>query len=182
MKIEFKYSHIYELRLNPSAKMMLSKRITTSITKMEDFWEKEGSRIEKTLTSITGLNFTRQTIPCYLNSSQSFSDPLTLQIEKVDDMYDNLAHELVHVILTQNSKKIDKKWKAFFGRFKDEVFTTRVHIAVHAIHLLLAKSIFPNRVSRIRSYSKFRAYVRSWEIVEKEGADNIVFQIFGAAK
>jgi hypothetical protein len=180
MKINFKYRHVYELNLNPKADLMSWDLIENRKTMLESFWKTKGRIIEKTFKEVTGLSFNRKEIDCYLNSSVSFSEPLTIKIKYRDekDIQNTLVHELVHVILMANEPVFIDNWKAMYKKFKKESPTTKVHIAVHAIHFLIAEKIFPDRLSRIVDFATDKHYVRSWDIVKKVGAQKIVDSIF----
>lgn len=173
MNIKFKYQHIYEQRLNPKAAILSSEKIEEGVALMDVFWKERGASVEMAMKEVTGLNFKQSSIVCYLNSTMSFSDPLTLAIEDAADMYDNLVHELIHIILMDNEEAL-LGWQAMFERYKTEPRITKTHIGIHAIHELVALKIFPHRMERIKSYSKNPEYVRSWEIVNKDGAENII--------
>lgn len=175
MKIDFKFTNQYEYTLNPDSKVS-DRIVSRAINAMEQFWSDNSGKIQFALREITGLSFDNKTIPCYLNSKTSLSDPLSIKIEKVGDMQDNLVHELIHILLTQNYEKVvfKKKWDFFWESFKDEVPSCRSHIMVHAIHFLVLSRIKPSRLKRIVEYSKHKSYVRSWKIVRTIGARNIV--------
>lgn len=175
MRIKFKYSHIYEKHLNPEVEPVPIEKVNTSILEMDTFWKADGPAIEKVFKDITGMSFVDDEIICYINSGKSFSDPLSLQIVDVKDMQDNLIHELAHVLL---SGRAPEKAKILWNKYKDEHVITRRHILVHAIHLLLTRNLYPERVERIKTYSKRINYIRSWEIVDQEGAEKIIELVF----
>lgn len=178
MNIEIKYSHIYEQELNPEASALSHAKIDEAENALVEFWKKNGSSIKKTLEHVTGLSFHKAVIPVYLNSSKIFSDPLTLKIEDTRDMQDNLVHELIHVLLIQNKTGELPGWKTLMERYKEKEPAVKVHIVVHAIHILVAQTLFPDRIERIKSYSTFPTYRKSWEIVDELGASNVVKEIF----
>ena len=74
----------------------------------------------------------------------------------------------------QNDPEIKLGWQAFQKEFAAEIPLVRIHILVHAIHLLVAEQLFPKRIKAIRSYTDDPAYVRSWQIVDERGAAEIV--------
>ncbi len=93
-------------------------------------------------------------------------------------MQDNLIHELIHVLLTQNISSIKKDIQAFHVKFTEFNFTTRIHILVHAIHLELAQTLYPSRVKAIQRYSKSKDYRTSWRVVRERGSGDIIGYIF----
>lgn len=182
MDIKFKYSHVYQTTLSPKAELIPIKKIEASTAFMDAFWKSFGPSIEEILKEITGLSFTEKEITCYLVSDQTFSDPLTLKIENIEDMQDNLVHELMHVFLSGNQIGKTDGWKALFERFDGEFNATKIHLTIHSLHLLITQKLFPDRIKDIKSYSVWPAYVKSWEIVEEEGAENIIKSVFNESK
>ncbi len=178
MDIKFKYSHIYEVNLNPTAEPIPIEIIKRKIEIIGDFWKEKGPQIEETLKEITGLSFREKETICWLNSKRSFSDPLTLAMVANPAMKDNLVHELIHVLLTQNDIGSTQKWKAMFDLLKQWSFPTKVHVIIHAVHFVLAQKLFPERVEYIRTFSVDEAYKKSWELVEEMGAQNIIDSVF----
>lgn len=144
------------------------------IAAMENFWSEHGKDIEQVLKDITGLSFMGALIKCYLNSEFCVSDPLSLKIEDVPDMKDNLIHEIIHVLMSQNHYGQTDGWKALMDEYKDEYAATRVHIVVHRIHFLLTQRLFLDRVGNIMSYSTKPRYIKAWKIAT-EDAEKIDF-------
>ncbi len=99
-------------------------------------------------------------------------------------MRDNLIHELIHVILLQNPS-INKRWRKYDAsiraKYPDSSPTTITHVAIHAIHLLVAQKVTPRRILHIKTYSMMADYIRAWSIVEEMGADTIIKLLFGPA-
>ena len=178
MNIQFKFSKPYEKTLNPKADPSTYREIEEKLEVMTTFWNTEGGKIEKTFKEVTGLEFTDEIIPCYLNSQASLSDPLSLRVVDILDMKDNLIHEFCHVFFRQNHSKISKGWEAMFSVYSNEPFLTKVHIGVHALHYLVVEKLMPERLSNIVNYSKKPTYVKAWEIVKKETPQKIVDLIF----
>lgn len=176
MKIKFVFSNQFEQALSQNPVPFESAR--KALEGIEKQWNLWGRRIKEHLKRITHLEFTSKEITCYLNSKAAFSDPLSLKIEDSNYMLDNLVHELIHVLLTNNYKKIEEDIAAFHKKFQNEVFITRIHILIHAVHLLLAQEVFPERIKDIQEYSVNKDYRKAWEIVNNIGADKIVKDFF----
>jgi len=176
MKIKFIFSNQYEqvIARNPVSFQDAIK----SLKSIERLWDYNGKNIENELFNITGLKFIENEVTCYVNSRASFSDPFSLKISDPNTMLDNLTHELIHVILTQNYKSIEEKMVTFHKKYSLEVFLTRIHVLVHAIHIILAEKIFPNRVSKIHGYANTKEYRRAWNIVDETGPQVIVDKVF----
>lgn len=165
------------MSLNPESTFEADKALE-KIPKLRDFWTAHGKEIEETLKEITGLSFAEPTLSCYLNSKKTFSIPLTLSVEKDEDMFDNLVHELIHVLLEDNLFGRTSTWQTLMEQLKEYHFTVRVHVAIHAIHLLVASKLFPDRVERIKSYSVLPRYMKAWDLVKEMGAENITKALF----
>ncbi len=92
-------------------------------------------------------------------------------------MVDTLTHELIHRILSEleNWKRIRNNWQMLMRHYRQELPVTRTHIVVHAIHELVLLDMYgQRRLMRERRAVKNSAYKKSWKIVEKRGAKNIV--------
>jgi len=173
MKITFTYS--------PQLEAAISKRHVSpgksmkTIRQVSHIWKKEGHDICRKLRDVTGLNFKKNEIICYINSKASFSDPLALRISNDPKvMIDNLVHELIHVLLTQNIDLIWEKIQRLHETYKSHSFTTRIHILIHAVHLELAKELFPDRIRSIRTYAHDADYRLAWKIVIENGSQALV--------
>ena len=165
MDIHFKFSLQYEKALNPEGGVTAFEE---RCSKMKAFWDEELYNIKKIFEEITGLKFADKIIPCYLNSVFTISDPLSLKIEDIDDMKDNLLHELCHVLFMQNTLSKNKGWQEMLEAYKDEPFVTQVHSAIHALHYLVTKELRPERLENIMNYSKKQTYIKAWEIVNEK--------------
>jgi len=171
MKIQFTFSVQFNTSLTKRDVLYPAKEIEA----MNLFWETCGQDIEKILTKITRLSFVEKSIKCYLNSEFSISDPLSLKIENIEDMKDNLIHELIHVLLTGNDFGETSQWKAVMEEYKEEPTATRIHVVVHRIHYLVTQKLFPNRLEAIVNYSKNPKYIRAWNIIKNpEKVDNLM--------
>jgi hypothetical protein len=108
----------------------------------------------------------------------AFSNPLTISFRCKGDVFvDVLTHELIHVILTDNTSQINlSKWtEEKFPGITDR--KTLNHILVHAIH----KEIYINHLKSperlaydIEKCQAFPGYKEAWDIVEKEGSGELI--------
>lgn len=161
MDIKFKFTSQFQTSLSNKEVIFPVEEIKG----LNNFWLTFGSKVEEAFKEVTGLSFLEKIIPCYLNSEFSVSDPLCLKIEKIDDMIDNLIHELIHVILTQNKIGETEKWKNLMEQFKEEVPLTKVHVIIHAIHQKVYEKLgFTERINVIQNNSVKPPYIRAWEI------------------
>lgn len=175
MKINFKFSGIYERVLNPEVNMPGDILVRQKLKMLEKFWQKKGQDIEKKIKEVTHLSF-KKDLDCYINSKLSISDPLSLKILPNQVMKDNLIHELCHIILTQNEYGKTAKGKRFFKDFQKENFVTRIHILIHSMHYLIAKTTLERK--RISGYSKKPEYVKAWKIALKLNPENLIKKYF----
>ncbi len=188
-KIIFKYSWIYDERWKEQMKSRRwknqkypsSKKILAYIKKVRKMWNKNGNQILKELSEITGLKWKSEIICCYVvGRCIPFSDPLTVPVyDKYPDYFiDNLVHELIHNIFTQNGNldKSKKAWEYINKKYKKEPLNTRIHIPLHSIHSHIYIKFFDkSRLDRdILLISFLPEYKRSWEIVQEEGYENII--------
>ncbi|MBU3964854.1 hypothetical protein KJ695_04240 [Patescibacteria group bacterium] len=182
-KIIFKYSWIYDMHWKgiykgKSEKYPTAKQIQNYIGKVEKLWRKDENKVLSELSKISGLKWKKKSICCYVvGRCRPFSDPLTLGVyNKADYFVDVLTHELIHQLFVQNENRNEKVWKYFHEKYKSESFNARIHIPVHAIHQHIFLKFFgQKRLKReIKIMSKFPNYKKAWDIVEKEGYENII--------
>ena len=188
-KIEFRSSFVYdnnfrdlkwikEYLRKQKKKYPLDKEIENYIKKIKPIWKKYEKDILSRIQKITGLKWRDKKILVYVvGICRPISDPLTIGIYKDKKVFiDTLAHELIHQIQFQNEKNIGNWWKYVFNKYKKEPFKTKGHIFLYAVHWKLLLEIFNEK--RLKENIKFDGpysdYKRAWEIVEKEGYENII--------
>jgi hypothetical protein len=162
-------------------------------TAYRDEWAKHEEKILKALHEIVGLQFHKNVIDVSL--VQYFipqSDPLIIHFLNEPDLFvDVLAHELIHLLLTDNEvvqlnshdneKNLKKEWTKLFGERHD--FKTLVHIPVHAIlkslylDFLDEEYRYTRDVERASSLNKGASYVSSWEYVNENGYKEIIAKL-----
>jgi hypothetical protein len=176
MKINFIYSNQYERSIS-NTDFWNKDLVAQQIKVLERYWKLYGHKVEKALKDVTGLKFKTKEIKCYLNSQFSISDPLSIKMQlDFDDLKETFVHELIHVLLTDNYVGVSKKkWDSFYkGKYQNETSLCRSHIAVHAIHLLVNRMLNPKREQMLITATKQEDYKRSWDIVFRDGPENIV--------
>lgn len=193
-KVKFEYSWPYDAFWKDYAKKYPNKMVGNKssykeirkyIKKIEKIWEKEGKKILKEISNTTGLKWKNKKITCYIvGDCVPFSDPLTMPIistTKYPNWFiDTLTHELIHRLIARDNnfnehELIDKVYK----KYRKENINTRNHILIHAIHKEIYLKLFgKERLERnIRVMQFLQPYRRSWQIVEKEGHENIIEKI-----
>jgi len=188
-KITFKYSRIYDEHWKELGKFYGVKdvkypsesEIRSYIKKAEKEWRKSEGKILTELSRITGLKWKEKTISCYVvGRCIPISDPLTLKVyDKRERFIDVLTHELIHQLMASqegNLKKAKKAWDHLYKEYKNESFTTVVHVPVHALHKHVLLKFFGEKrlKDEVESLIMFPDYKRAWDIVEKEGYLNII--------
>jgi len=188
-KIEFVYSWIYneKYRTSENIQIMLKKenkkypsssKITGYISKVEKIWRKKEKKILAKIAKIIGFKWKEEKIKCYvIGFGISFSNPLTVRLfSNTNDFIDTLTHEMIHQIQSQNSNKY-QKWRRYVDKaYKKETEVTKRHIFLHAVHKMVYLDLFDKkRLERnIKKDDIKPDYKRSWEIVNKEGYENII--------
>lgn len=182
-KIVLRYSWVYDEQWKNSSKKKKRypspKRIERFVKKVEKLWRIDERKILNELQNVTKLKWKRD-ITCYVvGEGIAFSDPLTLpMIEKYPDYFiDILIHELLHQLLfVQNEVETKKAWAYIFKKYKKEALNTKIHIPVHAVHKHIYMKFFnESRLKRDINLVKFKPdYRRAWEIVQKDGYQNII--------
>lgn len=184
-KIIFQYPWIYDqiwkgglmnkkFRNYPSKKQILNY-----IKKIEKLWRKDEKKVLRALSRITHLKWKSKIINCYVvGRCIPFSDPLTIPVYKKypDYFIDVLIHELIHNLFVQNFERTKKTCQYFHRRYKKQPETTKIHILLHAIHShIYLKFYTEERLKRdIKLISRLPDYRKSWQIVQKEGYENII--------
>ncbi len=185
-KIIFKYSWIYDqnwkewikLYSKKKKKYPSIKKILNYIEKIEKLWKKEEKKVLTELSRISHIKWKEKSIICYVvGRCRPFSCPLTMPVyEKYPDYFiDVLIHELIHNLFMQDYEKIEKAWKYFQRKYKSESITTRCHIVLHALHShIYLKFYGKKRLKRDIKALPIQDYRKSWEIVQKQGYQNII--------
>lgn len=152
-------------------------------------WSKHETKILTAMQNITGLNFYKSVIDVTTAPGViPKSEPLFMSFYDTPKSFvDTLTHELIHVLLTDNttlsiygenrSFRLGAAWEKLFGIEDD--FSCLVHIPVHAIHKKIFCDVLndPKGVDRdIELNKKFdsKSYLKSWDYVEKEGHEVII--------
>jgi len=195
-KIEFRNSWIYNKRYrnSPGIKKYLKEHNLQypSMNKIYDYidditprWKKVEKKVLTELSKITGLKWKDDKIICYvIGYGIPFSDPLTMRTyEDKDYFIDTLIHELIHQLFTQkgNMEKAKKSWDHIWKKYKSESKVTKIHIPLHAVHAKIYLKFFgEKRLKKDLDYMKeikAKDYVKSWNIVIKEGHEKIIGEL-----
>lgn len=184
-KIKFRYSQVYDnqRRKNQILQDNLREKDLTypSVKKIENLWRRFEKITLLEIAKITGLEWEKSKIICYVVRVQKFpfSDLLTIGIFQNEEAFiDILVHELIHNIFRQNinRKKVTRFFIYINKKYFGETVKTLNHIHLHVIHVKIYKLIFgEDRLEKnIDKDKKFQDYSKMWEIVEKKGSENLV--------
>lgn len=143
-------------------------------------WSKVQVQIIQAMKDITGLDFYASTVDVFLvyGYQTAFSSPLVISTRYEGDHFiDVLTHEILHVILTDNTLGINSSaWvEKKFPEAKEK--TTINHILLHAIHEAIYRDVLkvPVRLTKnIESDKRWPSYTASWDIVRKYGYRKII--------
>ena len=185
-EIIFTYSRIYEGALNgeifkKKRESLSEVKILNYIKSIEKAWKRDEKDILREISKVTGLNWEEKHIYCYLiEKGTSFCPPLTMPMIKDKVLFmDLLTHELVHGIFNfppDNFKKSKKAWDYINKKYRKESRKTRIHILVHAVHNYILNKLYDKK--RLKKNIQFLSsqidYKRAWDIVQKEGYQNIL--------
>ncbi len=152
-------------------------------------WAKYSDEILHGLTSAIGAGFYQSVIdvPC-APWFRAKSTPLIMNFYYYpSEFVDVLAHELAHVLLTDNtvysSKSTERefmltdRWQKLFG---EHSFTALVHIPVHALSEYLYRDVLkePDRLELdLKRVKNDVAYEEAWAYVREQGYKKIIAQL-----
>ncbi|MBD3208312.1 MAG: hypothetical protein GF370_02585 [Candidatus Nealsonbacteria bacterium] len=188
-KIDFRYSSVYDKkwrrgeagRKKEGKEYPPKKRILDFVEKAEKEWRKDEKRVFSKISNLLELPWREEHIYCYVvGRCRPFPFPLTVPFfEEVRDFTDVLTHELIHrfFVPEETKKKVRKAWKYSNKKYKRETRVTRMHILVYAIHSAIYLDLFgEERIQRNIKRAHRPGYKRAWEIVQKEGYEQIIQQ------
>lgn len=148
-------------------------------------WQALENKILTGLRDLTGLEFWLELIDVYVAPrTRAFSEPLVIGTHYEPDMaIDVLTHELIHKLLTDNTKCQHNKQPSLKHIFNDEMSDhVETHVIVHAIHKAIYLDVLqePSRLERdLENCRKLnaQAYLESWEYVEKYGYQEVIEKV-----
>jgi len=178
--------YLHEL-WNKGESMMNYEQTDHIVQRYQDAWTPYERKILQAMTDILGLQFRQNYIDVYIAPwFYAFSDPMVIGVGYEPDRFvDVLTHELIHRLLTDNTKipyeiNMFHEWKKIFG--DDHLHVTTVHIPVHAVHTAIYLDYLkePQRLERDKAMDKKysgEGYVKSWEYVRKQGYNKLIEEL-----
>lgn len=156
--------------------------------KLQQAWADDKQLILQSLTEILGVDFYKNVIDVHLAPFfRPASHPLILNFSYEDSSHfvDSLTHELIHILLVDNSLyqtlssdgDILNRWKDLFG---ERPVVELVHIAVHSLLKFIYLDVHrdPSRLARdIRICETYAPYANAWRFVDSHDYCTIIEQL-----
>jgi len=194
MKVFFKYSDIYDAHMRSAWENLPEKegkypspeQVKEFMRALEIEWRKDEQIIFDKIADISGLKWNEKDHTCYVvGYAEPFSDPLTIPVfsseAPIDYVSDVLCHEMIHrnLIQKEHGKVVHTGLDKLRKLYPNESENVIIHILVHAIHKIVFLDIYSQeRLDREKWVMSGNIdYSRSWEIVEREGAAEIIKNI-----
>jgi hypothetical protein len=202
MKLVFKYSDIYDAHW---------KEFMRAIRKTSDYWiyklpypkeeaiekyvdklnsgrglwpGKDGERCLKMIEPLTGLKWKEKTIACYIvGNCIPFSSPLTVFMTyDYQTLLNNLTHELIHIILSDNYLQLKKSWSKLSRKYGLKGGLALVHIPLYAIQFKMLKEVSGEDavLVEVKKGSSKADYKKAIEIALRDG--DKILEIFRSNK
>ena len=131
-----------------------------------------------TAENVTGLKWRWHIVRCYVahDIPFDFDNPMTIKIRgNMKDATETFFHELAHQMELQNNERIRHR-NNLSRKYRNEPKDTREHIFAHAVLWKVYEKLYGRaRLKKIiAGYRLWPEHYRGWQIVKKEGADNIL--------
>ncbi|MEX2054001.1 MAG: hypothetical protein WD883_00435 [Candidatus Colwellbacteria bacterium] len=154
-------------------------QLSEKITQFQLAWAKEGDSIMEAICSFLGLDFAQKEIDVYIVPGISaLSDPLIVGSNiKVGLFTDMLTHELIHRLLTENTRElpVGNIWREMFPDVDDRKVLN--HILVHAVHKHIYLDVLEDKVryeEDVERATRKEAYKKSWAMVNELGYTTLI--------
>lgn len=160
--------------------------ILAKLDEYETAWRPYETKLIQGMCDLLGLEFRQNVIDIYAAPFYtSFSFPMFIATKyEADRAIEVIAHELLHVILYDNTSapidyaKKEEEWQEMFSSVEDPI--TLIHIPVHAMLQALFDDVLgePERTARDKEMcSTWPSYQAAWEYVETVGYKTIIEQL-----
>lgn len=192
-EVEIVYSDIYDAVLSKSKRIRYNrKRLIEGerfTKKLQKAWNKCSNQILFQMSKLTGLKWQKNYMECFVtfNTPYPFSHPLTIYVsKKIEPAIMSIVHELSHILLWGNREKV--KWPesntGIYKKYKNENYNTKLHFSIHALVVLVINKVFGKNGGKYLQWETWwkrepehpmaKEYKHSWEIVQKEGPENVI--------
>ena len=191
MNVEFRWSFIYEIQHHPERfdPSKIEEESKDFIVSLIEEWNKVKEGVISYIEELTNLKYKSQKINCYVihtSTMNPISDPLSIAINfKMGDeiftltkerFVDMMIHELIHNLFIENEKETKEYFNKLLSGMYSDNWNISTHVLIHAIHKKIFEKFFEKKRfdEEIESSSYYPDYKTAWEIVEKEGSDEII--------
>ena len=147
MNIHFKYSTVFDELLSEMSLIPYTSKQRDSminyVSKISKDWGKDESKIMKEIEKVSGLKFKYDKIPCFVVKNMGFeaiSYPLTVKALDIKKVKQILIHELVHVILKDDTKLLNLLKKI---KLNEE---DKVHLPVLLVQRKVVENIYGRKI------------------------------------
>ena len=145
MKLNFTYSEVYDEILSAMSEESYNENqaleLKQEIQKLNDFWNKKGSKFISTIENSSKLKFSKD-IDCYIVKNLpyiAFSNPLTVKADKnINRTNITLVHELIHDLFVQNQEQF---W-ILEEKFPNESHDFKVHLPVLLVQRRVLEALY----------------------------------------
>ena len=179
IRIQYGYFLDNALNRNESATALSEYELNQKAETYTKAWGEFEKQILEEMMSLLNLEFNQNIVDVFVVNrvNGSFSNPMVITAKySPDEFVDALAHELVHRLLTDNTRRVNP-YEYLRKKYPNETVIVANHILVHAIMRYLYIDVLraPERLARdIDKSQKYPSYRRAWEIVGAEGYKKII--------
>lgn len=152
--------------------------IRKKVEVFKEVWKPKEGVILSGMTEALGLTFYQSCVDVFITPFKNpISDPIVIPPKFDSDLFvDVLTHELFHCLLSDNVENIPYK-EILLKEYPEEQPLVQNHVFLHAglkyVYLDVLKE--PSRLDRdIERHLNASGYNRAWEIVEKEGYNELI--------
>lgn len=182
-KLRIIYSWVYDGVLHEyHKKKYLKKEYKEGLVRakrLQKRWDKIEAKVFRAMSKVSGLKWKDKVIDCFIVKyvSMPFSQPMTIWMwQKGEYLLETIVHELVHQLFIQNQGRVKYSDSRIAKKYKKESLNVRIHTPTHAVLKLTLEKVFGKEKTKhfIKAYNHLPEYKKAWQIVEKEGAENII--------
>lgn len=148
----------------------------------QDWWLTVGDTILRAMMDTLQLEFRQNTLDVYVVPwFYAISDPLIVgpTFKSQDEVINLLTHELVHRLVTDNTKaeygeNMIEDWRTLFG---DLTFNTLTHVPVYAVIKKIYLEVLerPDLLQKeAQSIGEDKEYAEAWAYVEQQGYQTVI--------
>ena len=181
-KINIYYSYIYDQAVHVLSGKKYNKKCVDGgrkfVCRLKGNSAKILPKALKAYEEVSGLRWKDPCIEVFAvhGIPWDFSWPVTIKVrENEEDAVETLIHELGHLLTFRNEERIRCNNRISI-EYRKENQTVKDHILLHAMLWKLYTKLFGEHElhNMIIGYEKWKDHYRAWQIVKKEGADNII--------